>query len=164
MKADKRQEAILSGNKYYFTGKPCKKGHIAQRRTVNGCCNECEKEKNNKRYETYYKDYVAQNKDKIRSISSKWQSLNKGKVNSVTAKRHASKMLRTPKWLSKEQLLDIKEFYVMATELEAVFPWKQCVDHIVPLQGKTVSGLHVPWNLQILSAKANISKGNRFSG
>lgn len=73
-------------------------------------------------------------------------------------------MYRTPKWLSKEQIKEIASFYVMAKELEKVFTWKQCVDHIVPLQGKTVSGLHVPWNLQILSASMNIEKGNKFSG
>ena len=79
-------------------------------------------------------------------------------------KREANKNLRTPKWLTTEQLKEIEDFYLMAAQLETVFPWKQNVDHIVPLQGKTVSGLHVPWNLQILSAKANMEKGNKHNG
>jgi hypothetical protein len=161
---NKRKIALQQKSTLYFNGKPCKQRHIANRRAVNGACTVCENIKNHNRYETYYKNYVSQNKDKIKEISSNWQKNNKGKVNAVTAKRHASKMLRTPPWLSKEQSKEIKQFYMMAAELETVFPWKQCVDHIVPLQGKTVSGLHVPWNLQILSATANISKGNRFNG
>ena len=152
MLKNKRKDALLSGDTHYFNGKPCPKGHTAERRAINGAC------------KTYYKDYVAQNKNKIRKISSRWQKNNKGKANAVTAKRHAAKMQRTPPWLSKQQLNEIKDFYVMAAELETIFPWKQWVDHIVPMQGKTVSGLHVPWNLQILPSRENISKGNRFSG
>lgn len=157
-----RKHARLLGLLHYFTGNPCKHGHITQRRVINGNCTECEKIKNNSRYETYYKNYVQQNRQKIRHISSRWQKNNKGKTNAETAKRHAAKMKRLPKWLTKQQKAEIKEFYVMASELEKVFPWKQCVDHIIPLQGKTVSGLHVPWNLQILSAFENMSKGNRL--
>lgn len=91
-----------------------------------------------------------------------WHTNNPDKANAKQAKRRTSKMYRTPSWLTKTQLFEIKEFYSMAKELETVFSWKQHVDHIVPLQGKTVSGLHVPWNLQILPAFLNSSKGNRL--
>jgi len=79
-----------------------------------------------------------------------------------TRQRKASKLQRTPKWLSPEQLKQIKMFYAEAAELTKLLGEWYEVDHIVPLQGKTVSGLHVPWNLQILSKSENSAKGNRL--
>lgn len=119
--------------------------------------------KDNKQHlNDWYKNYREKNKTQVNANQKKWRENNKGKKNADTALRFAVKMQRTPKWLTKEQKQSIKEFYVMAKELEKVFPWKQCVDHIVPLRGKDVCGLHVPWNLQILSAKDNMQKGNRY--
>ena len=47
-------------------------------------------------------------------------------------------------------------------ELEKIFPWKQEVDHIEPLKGKDICGLHVPWNLRVITRFENRSKANRF--
>jgi 5-methylcytosine-specific restriction endonuclease McrA len=103
-------------------------------------------------------------KDLQKEYQTKYSKNNRFKRNALQMKRHATQLERTPAWLSKEQLNEIEKFYYMAKELEKVFPWKQHVDHIVPLKGEIVSGLHVPWNLQILSAKENITKGNRYNG
>lgn len=155
------QEAKAKGLPRYFTGIPCKKGHIEERAVASRSCFACKREKNNELSSLgYYKNYRDINREKCREQNAAWDRNNKGKVNAKTAKRHAAKMLRMPKWLSKEQIQEIKNFYIMAKELETIFPWKQHVDHIVPLQGKTVSGLHVPWNLQIIPAVLNIAKGN----
>lgn len=110
----------------------------------------------------WFASYRQKNKQQLNTNQKKWRQANQGKKNADTALRAAAKEQRTPKWLTKEQKQSIKEFYVMAKELEKVFPWKQCVDHILPLRGKDVCGLHVPWNLQILSAKDNMEKGNRY--
>lgn len=93
-------------------------------------------------------------------IACEYAKRNKSKTNALAAKRRAKVILRTPKWLTIEQQNQIEEFYKMAKELEKVFPWKQHVDHIIPLQGKNVSGLHTPWNLQIMSEKMNKQKSN----
>jgi hypothetical protein len=79
-----------------------------------------------------------------------------------SAKRRAAKLLRTPKWLTKDDLFIISEAYKLAALRSNLlgFPWH--VDHVVPLQGKTVSGLHVPWNLQVIPASMNIAKHNLF--
>lgn len=162
MKANERKQALLAGEKHYFTGKPCKKEHIDKRLTVNGACFSCIREKNNKLYETYYKEYVKNNKDKVKEIASRYQKNNKGKVNLRTAERHAAKMKRKPQWLSKDDKWFIQEVYELAslrTKLTGI-PWH--VDHIVPMQGKNVSGLHVPNNLRVVTYAENCSKNNSW--
>jgi hypothetical protein len=67
-----------------------------------------------------------------------------------------------PTWLSEEQLSVIADFYAHAKDCEVVSGEKYHVDHIVPLQGKDICGLHVPWNLQVLPADVNISKSNKY--
>jgi len=77
------------------------------------------------------------------------------------AKRRASQLQRTPVWAELEK---IQGFFTAAEIVSAVLnePWH--VDHIIPLQGKNVSGLHVYENLQILPGKENLRKRNKFEG
>ena len=94
-----------------------------------------------------------------RKRSQNYQINNPHKGAARSAKRKAVKLQATPNWLLPKHIEKIEEFYFMAKELEKIFPWKQEVDHIEPLQGKDVCGLHVPWNLQILPMSTNRSKG-----
>ena len=103
------------------------------------------------------------NPDKVKEYSKKagqkWASANKGKrLASVRARQLAQKH-RTPLWVNKQEL---EEFYMESARLTKETGVLHEVDHIVPLQGETVSGLHVPWNLQILTRSANRSKGNKL--
>lgn len=82
----------------------------------------------------------------------------------MTAKARADKLLRTPKWLTKEQLQEIKQFYIDAEYLTYYTKVQFEVDHIIPLRGKHVSGLHVPNNLQLLTEKENEIKHNSYKG
>lgn len=161
----KRKEALAAGDTYYDNGKACRHGHVAPRRASNGCCTICETEKNNsENRKAYMAEYAVANRSKIRSIASNWQKKNKGKVNANTALRHAAKMKRKPKWLTKEDKSYIKCLYQLAAMRNRESDIKWHVDHIVPLQGETVSGLHVPWNLRVIPAEDNIRKNNRFYG
>lgn len=108
------------------------------------------------------KKWQSKNPDKVKEVSSKYQKNNKGKVNANGAKRYAAKLQRTPPWLTKEQFNEIKSFYIHASAASTGLDDEFEVDHIIPLQGENVSGLHVPWNLQILTKSENITKSNRI--
>lgn len=70
-------------------------------------------------------------------------------------------MSATPEWLSAIQLAQLQEFYDVAEVRRMQTGDDYHVDHIFPLDGKVFCGLHVPWNLQIISAFDNLSKRNR---
>lgn len=101
-------------------------------------------------------------RDVIKVRKAEYAKRNKYIVNAACSKRKASKLLRTPKWVGQEELWLIKEAYELSqlrTKLHG-FSWH--VDHVIPLQGELVSGLHVPKNLQVIPALENIQKNNRY--
>lgn len=109
--------------------------------------NENKNKVNKRNQENYKKNIVT-----VRQRHSQWEKDNKEIRRSIFAKRRAAKLQRTPKWVDLQKIQEV---------------YKNCpkgmhVDHIVPLQGKNVSGLHVHWNLQYLTASENCKKGNRF--
>jgi len=118
--------------------------------------------KNKDKVIAYKAVWHQENKEYVAKQHSKWQEDNRGKVNATNAKRHAAKLQRTPKWLTREQLKEIEDIYTKAAKLTKETGIKHHVDHIMPLQGKEISGLHVPWNLQILTAIENIKKGTKL--
>ncbi len=90
-----------------------------------------------------------------------WAKINRGKCRAIAARYDAAKLNRTPKWLTEAHIIAMNRLYIVAQQ--ASFLGKEYhVDHIVPLRGRNVSGLHVPWNLQLLPKSLNCSKGNRF--
>jgi hypothetical protein len=101
--------------------------------------------------------------DNHNARNREWNSKNKSLKASLQAKRRAAQLQRTPKWLTAKDHAQIADFYAMAKELESIFPWKQHIDHIIPLQGRKVSGLHTPSNLQIIPAQENVKKSNKHS-
>jgi Lhr-like helicase len=107
-------------------------------------------------------EYYQKNKDNICIRNKKYRESNKDKILARNAKRRADKIKATPKWLSKEQLLEISFYYWLCNSMSEDNDVKYHVDHIVPLRGKDVCGLHVPWNLQILEASDNIRKSNKL--
>lgn len=154
---------------YYFTGKPCKRGHLSKRRTSDRTCLECAKERGS--------DWINNNRDKKNASTKKWReknpelradygrkwrSENPDKNRAKAARRRAARVLRTPSWLSEFDKARIRSKYEEAERLTRETGIAHHVDHVIPLNGEFVSGLHVPDNLQVLTEFANLSKGNRF--
>jgi hypothetical protein len=106
--------------------------------------------------------YYDLNKEKIAIRRKDYYKENKPYFIASAAKRKAIKLQATPSWLTDEDFKNIQKFYEESYYLRLLTGEEYHVDHIVPLQGKTVCGLHVPWNLQILTAKENIAKSNKF--
>lgn len=108
------------------------------------------------------KHYRSLNIDKLRERGKKYRQSNRGKIAAHIAKRRAMKLNATPKWLTDEDYNQIKSFYIEAQRLTLETGIDHVVDHIHPLLNEFVCGLHVPWNLQILTKHENCSKGNKL--
>jgi hypothetical protein len=107
-------------------------------------------------------EYYIINKEHKSKYAKKYAKNNAHIINSNSAKRRSAKIYRTPKWLTKDDLWIIKEAYELATLRTKLFGFSWHVDHIIPLRGKLVSGLHVPANLQVIPERENHIKTNKF--
>lgn len=108
--------------------------------------------------------YRYENKEICNSRIKCWAKRNPDKLRAKDARRRSQELKAQPLWLSGKHKQEIDNIYNLARDCELVSGEKYHVDHIVPLQGKTVCGLHVPWNLQVLPASVNIVKSNKFNG
>lgn len=156
----KREQYAASDRRYYETHSEKRKENSRQWREANLVKNR----------ETQA-EYRSVNRDKIHAACQKWHSENSEKVSirkrlynqafpwkgrAKRARRVARKLHATPVWLTKTHLLEIELIHAEASHSGLH------VDHIVPLQGRNVCGLHVPWNLQLLTQAENSRKSNNF--
>lgn len=206
-----RAEAKAAGAAQYFTGKPCKQGHLVPKFTCSGSCTEClasrrreymrewaqknpevKKERAAAWYEknrdeiiervrtNYYKDvnksrqrardYAAENRaaareraiqwrkenpDKKKAADLKWKTANPHLDHSLKAKYRAARRMACPPWVDEAHMTRIHEVYRLRRQISEQTGVVHEVDHIVPLQGKTVCGLHVWWNLRVIPREEN---------
>lgn len=118
--------------------------------------------KNKDKLSSGKKEYYKENKEHLLNYYKEWRSLNVHKQNEYSARKRYLKK-KSKFLLNKEFSKEIINFYKEAKRLTLETGIQYHVDHIVPLQGEHVSGLHVPWNLQILTAKENIEKRNKHT-
>lgn len=184
-----RAEAKATGSKYYFTGEPCKHGHIAPRKTKGACleCLKLEWERGNQTRAEYFRaynqseagqkakqEYYGRNREaviaraqarditKVTEYKLAYKERNPDLYKELVSLRRRRFRLATPKWLSAEQKLEIRLKYRLAIELSRRTGERYVVDHIVPLQGEEVCGLHVPWNLEVVTQTENLKKSNKL--
>jgi len=183
-----RAEAKAAGAKYYFTGEPCKHGHIAPRKTK-GACVECLKvewgQGNTTRAE-YFRQYNHSDagvdakqryyeKNRVHVIAraqarpaaekqaykSKYKQSNPDLYKTLTSFRRRRFRDATPPWLTRKQKSEIRQLYQIAITMSKTTGERYVVDHIIPLQGEDVCGLHVPWNLRVTTQEENLKKSNK---
>lgn len=129
-----------------------------------GICIECYRIVTNAAYIKNPRVLLSPAQKRINRLASlkKCRQKTKAKNAAKEALRRAHKLNATPKWLSSFQLDSIKNYYDAAEYFRETFGDSIEVDHIIPLKGENVSGLHVPWNLQLLPKLQNMKKGNRL--
>lgn len=180
-----RAEAKATGSKYYFTGQPCKHGHIALRKTKGACvdCLKIEWEAINKKRSTLPKSeaakaagrrYYEKNKEvvKLRALArtaderktyrKTWKLRNPELVLASTNDRRRRHKNASPKWLTQEHKAAIRQMYMDAITVTKITGVQYVVDHIIPLRSDVVCGLHVPWNLRVITQEENLKKSNKL--
>jgi len=147
---------------YYITHKEERNAYLLENKEKRDAYNIDYYSKNKEKVSEVNADYYKNHREERVEYKKAYVKLFPGKVNALNMKRHATKLRATPSWLTEYQLKQIEAIYVEAAKLTRDTGIRHEVDHIIPLQGKTVTGLHVPWNLQILTKIENISKGNKL--
>jgi len=112
-------------------------------------------EENRERECRLERDRRARNPEKGHQATKRYRDKNPHKIRIYEASRRASKLSATPKWLTSKHKEEIESIYIKAQKMSLT------VDHIIPLSSRIVCGLHVPWNLQLLSQSENSRKGNK---
>jgi hypothetical protein len=149
-----RKEAKQQSLTRYFTGVPCPKGHIAEKLVSNYSCIVCIKHKANL--------WNQNNKQKNQSYKNNWVRRNKDSMLFNTRKYQTNKKQRLPKWINEDELWMIKEAYHLCKLRTKATGIPHQVDHIIPLQGKTVTGFHTINNLQVICKRENRLKSNNW--
>lgn len=147
----------------------CKDCANRRAREWNAANKERKKQTNKAHYENNKGPYLERgrnstwaknNRERVRELSRLNYRLNNGAAKSAMS--HRTRRVAAPPWLTEDHKKEIEGFYWLAKDLKAVSGQDYHVDHIIPIKGKTICGLHVPWNLQVLPSDVNISKGNRY--
>jgi hypothetical protein len=175
-----RELARIAGQRFYRSETPCVRGHLADRYTSSSRCRACVEETystdehkayhraNQNRYRevdrTSYREadtrYREANREKRREKDRLYYQANRGKRIASANARIKHICAATPKWADRAAILALYEMAASLTETTGE-PYE--VDHIIPLQGRHVCGLHVPENLRVVHRDVNRQKSAKFT-
>lgn len=165
-----RADAQANNLPRYFTGVICKHGHVAERYVASKTCVECAnvaanktKAKDRQKYVTTSVEWGRRNPNKMAQYQRTKNTKCPGQRNLWTVNYRTAKAERMPTWLNDAEIFEMECVYKYCAGLRNV-GLDYHVDHVVPLRGDNVSGLHVSWNLQVIPGHENMSKGNTFNG
>lgn len=116
--------------------------------------------KNKEQVDEYNKQYRKENRELCNDRVKNWREHNPHKIAEYNERRTQYTKEFKPVWANDDK---IKEFYVKRDKMTKETGIQYQVDHVVPLLGENVCGLHVEYNLQILTAEENNCKGNTFN-
>lgn len=166
---EKNKVEILAAQKVFYEDNK----ELFAKRTKKYRDNNVEKLKlTSKEYRTKNKDLIAakkhedylKNPEKVKLKWQAWHKSNPEKSKAINttkaARRRCQKLQATPAWADEKA---IAEIYLKAQEITKITGVRYSVDHIIPLQGELVSGLHVENNLEIISLSENCQKNNKFN-
>lgn len=152
----KNKVRLLEKNKAWALANP--ESLRLAKKERNAALSEAVKERYNEKARIRYHQKKLWNAER----KKEYKSANKHIVNASASKRRAALLQRIPIWQTEFDELKIKCIYSVAAMLSRVNGELWTVDHIIPLQGKIVSGLHVPNNLQVMRARENEAKRNKY--
>ncbi len=182
-----RAEAKATGASHYFTGEPCKHGHVAPRKTKGACieCLKVEWAQGNEARADYFREYnrredvkdrknewYQEHREQViqaaatrpaqvkREYRNAWKETHKVQIRADTKARRRKHRDATPLWLTRKQKSELRQLYQIAITMTQTTGEQYVVDHIYPLRSEVVCGLHVPWNLRIITQQQNLQKSN----
>lgn len=160
------RKLAINQKAYSYNGRACKKCGGTERRPLSGNCIPCQIKFCAEQYalepgrhkESRSKWKLA-DKERCAAVKRAWKDANREKVAVYGANSNARRLQRIPKWSDSAAC---RVFYEIAKRVTRCTGIPFVVDHIIPLRGETVSGLHVPTNLRVIPAEANRRKGNKL--
>lgn len=138
--------------------------YLAEHREENKRKCQIRYNQNKQEYKGNARQWAIENPEKVKESGKKFRKENRVQENVRLKKIKLEREHRTPKWLTEADWIEINKSYQLAFDKTKITGIQYDVDHIIPLKGKLISGLHVPSNLQVITHKENMKKSNKFGG